>query len=111
MTIRITGNGVVEYATIGANGQPWRTTIAPGDTERAAQLLSADELAAVQAAWTPAVVESWQARKAAIEAELAQSNESSAPAAEDRLARIEEALAEIATTGKLTRDWATKRRA
>lgn len=70
MSIYITSSGIVEYKGE-RDGQTWRTTITPGDTAQATALLSAEELAQVQAAWTPAVVAAWQAQQAAEQAQAA----------------------------------------
>ena len=63
-TIRITESGVVEVQKDNA-GKRWRTTLAPGDVEQAKELLSAEQMAEVKAAWTAKVVAAWQKAQAA----------------------------------------------
>ena len=86
--INITSNGIVEY--LGEReGQTWRTTIEPGDTAQAAELLTTEELARVQAAWTHEIVAAWQAQQAAIEAQYPVDNSPRKPTVEERLAALE----------------------
>lgn len=68
MAINITPQGVVEYSEM-RDGERWRTTIEPGDTVRAAELLDTEEMAQVEAAWTPEIVEAWQEAREADQAQ------------------------------------------
>lgn len=88
--IQIDAKGVVNYHEI-RDGHNWRTTIRPGDTERAEELLTPEELTEVHAAWTDDVIAAYQARIAAAEA-AEPDPATERPSVEKRLEAIEDAL-------------------
>lgn len=100
MTMAFDQQGMLRIRGNGRN-----ITLAPGDFETAQEVLTAEEFEIAQREWTPERIEQWQA------AHPPGVEEPPRETPEERLARIEKALTEIATTGKLAREWATKRRA
>lgn len=67
--------------------------IAPGDWELAELVLTADELAQVEAAWTPQVIEAWEAAHPTVEPGP------EPPTTEERLAAVEDAVLALALGG------------
>lgn len=95
MPIEITENGIVKVLRQTDEGN-WRTSINPGDTVRAEELLDSEELQQVNEAWTPEVIATW-------EEETADHNPPSEgpqmPTVEERTAALEDAFMEFLLGG------------
>lgn len=61
MAINILPTGVVEFVRVNEDGSKWRTTITPGDVTEAQKHLSKKQMDRVKEAWTPELVQKWQA--------------------------------------------------
>lgn len=93
MSIEILGNGIVLVARLTDDGV-WRTSINPGDTERAAEFLSEGELQQVTTAWTPGAIAAWKAEVAANNERLEHLYGSQPPAV-DEIAELRAELADL----------------
>lgn len=82
-----------------ARTEAWVERLAPGETERAEALLDTEALAAVQAVWTPEVIDAWQ--QAHPDYEPPELPGPELPSHEERLAAVEDALLELALGGLL----------
>lgn len=94
MPITITDNGIVLVLRQTDDGN-WRTSINPGDTDRAGEILDADELAQVTEVWTPEVIAAWE--QSII---LPEPNEGpTLPTIDERMAAVESAVLELMLGG------------
>lgn len=91
--IEFTNNGIVLVRRETSDGY-WRTSINPGDMERATEYLDGDELAQVEKAWTPEVVEAWEAEVAANNERLEQLYNSQ-PQGVDEVAELRAMVVEL----------------
>ncbi len=80
-----------------AQTMAWVELLAPGEDARAAALLTAEDLAEVEAVWTPEVVAAWAAANPDYEPEPLPEPEP--PTTEERLAAAESALLELMMGG------------
>ncbi len=94
MTIYEDGRVVV---SVKRQNAAWTEVLAPGETERAASLLTEEELATAQAAWTEEIITAWAAANPDYVApDLL---EPEPPTTEERLTVAESALLELMMGG------------